>query len=207
MRHVVLLGLIFLVVGCGASLSRIKDSQVLIPENQMGVVVMAYDNVFNDTTVDIRGHTSASIEAQKFEQDNNYFVTTLPAGEYYYTRVYIYKRAIYVDLLEGDKKDRWKFTVKPNQINYIGHLDMKLSDYNRYSIAIHNNSVLALEFLEKEYPNLIEKYRINLGMYNVKDNFFGYISELKANIAAKEVSEDKSASATQKIDEKELKND
>jgi len=177
MKKISLLLSAFFLISCGSNLQRFSNEQTIQPETNMGVVVFAARTNIALSKITISGTTSATLDTELFSKEHDFVVTTLPAGEYEYSKVYLFYNYRYLKLGGSDELD-WTFTVKPNAINYVGHLDI-FNEYGRYFVQNKNESTLAIEFLEKEYPDLLKKYPLVYGKNGIKDEFFEFIGTLE----------------------------
>jgi hypothetical protein len=97
----------------------------------------------------------------------------LPAGHYNIEEINI----IYwsdINLKDGF----WGVDIKPGQISYVGHLQVR-DQRDGYYVELENRSSLALMFLEENFKNLLANRQI---VYTGpgQDRFFEYIGKLEA---------------------------
>lgn len=92
-----------------------------------------------------------------------YFVRSIEAGEFMWSRFYIFGK--FASFGSSNK-----FIVKPDVINYNGHLRISTSS-DRAHIAVTDSEADMRAYLEKNFPRFARKYRFekSLSLFRLPD--------------------------------------
>lgn len=172
--------LVFLISACG--LSRVKTSS----EEQLINVPLAPDEgilvlgMKSDSFVDgvyLFGNDSFVADFKKgnrFDFNRQFWVAKVKSGDYSFVQI-DFNGNFYTSL---EEKALWTVTVKPQQINYIGDLEIELilEDDLFFKTELMNRSSYALEYIEQEYPYLASNYRFAFSGVG-KDEFSSLVNK------------------------------
>ena len=179
MRILLLCFSIFL-TGCASKVNIISsDLQVNLP-SKMGYVLLP---IYSNTSIfelRVSGSKYFKFDISDLRYKKNYLLIQLPEGKYSYSEIRLKKYTVINDF----KSSLWDFTVKRGVINYVGDFNLTnhSKTYNTYNLTyeIHNNSSVALEYLEKEYPQITQSHQVVYGGPG-EDDFFSYVDSISIN--------------------------
>ena len=143
--------LVFL-CGCASEVTSIRDEAEAVLDRNEGYLLMEVDTTHNLEAIHIVGPRHIKLTRTDLRTGSNYILVSLPAGRYRIDSVNRTQQYYYA--LVGDN---WDFQVREGAISYIGNLTFK-GDYWGFSgsFALINRSSFALEYLEKNFPGLLE---------------------------------------------------
>lgn len=161
-------------VSCGSTkVSSIKkDVDIPLGENS-GYLMLGVELTRNIKSIEISGARNVVLSSEDLEKVRNYFLIEMPAGDYQFDMIR-FNRRYRMELKEG----YWDFEVKPNEISYVGHLEVRTSGWwfaNTF-IELENRASDALIFLEENYPNILAAKKVRFRGPG-EDKFFEYIEE------------------------------
>lgn len=161
MRPLVIMFVAMLLGACATQVTSLKYDQDKPLANQQGYLLLGVQTNQNLHTIDISGPQDIELSSADIKKGTNYLLVDLPAGTYTINQV-LFGHYRAVDLNDEEK---WQFEVVPGQINYVGHLEVRLRGYWRvtHQIELVNSSSEALEFLLEKYPNLYSKRSLVYG--------------------------------------------
>ena len=94
--------------------------------------------------------------------DDNFWVISIPEGEYTW-------RGIYVDTKHSEFRNEMDFKIESGKLNYIGDMVINISsDIETYTMGVLDQTEFAKERIEKDFPNLYERYRFVKNLTNDK---------------------------------------
>ncbi|MCJ8268579.1 MAG: hypothetical protein MJK04_04165 [Psychrosphaera sp.] len=168
---ILLLGLL---PGCATKITSIKaDLPINIKSNE-GYLMLAIDTNVNLINLRLGGKKSPEFQREDLRVGSNYLLTSLPAGQYYLRS--IGSRGIYHRNNHKLDGDELKFTIKPNQINYVGTVHLRKAVWSPSSrFILINQSSLAFEYLQQHFPKLLASQGISYQGPG-EDNFFDVIN-------------------------------
>lgn len=173
--RLIFLSFSLLLCSCANTVTNLPDAKHQRAQNSGYVLLPVFRNI-NVHEISITGPTNFQISKSDLIEQERYMLIELPAGNYRYDDIVIYKYFIEHDF----DADLWDFNVQPNAINYIGHLKIKNLGFLRVHLEIQNNSSVALEYLEENYPQLMSQYPlIYSGMGN--DDFLSSLENAAPN--------------------------
>lgn len=176
-KYLGILSLILFLSSCTHKMSYVNHDEVShVPEGN-GLVVIGLTTNSPYYKLNISGKTSTDIEYDLLKKADPFIVVSLPFGDYEFERVWLNKYQ-YVELNDSDNKQNWKFSVRENEITYVGNLAVSRKLGNRFYIRIINRSSEAFEFLDKGYSDVLKSKKIRFSG-SEKDNFMAYLSALK----------------------------
>lgn len=159
----VLVYLLFLLSGCSTTVDTIKkDIDKIEPSNKddKGYLLLGLNSNRNLKSLYIDGPKDIEVTQKDLQIYDDYIFLDLPEGEYRISKIR-FSRYVRSDI---DEESYWSFSVKANEINYVGDLNIKSFFFSsNYTIELINNSSLALEFLEQSYPTILSKRAITFG--------------------------------------------
>jgi len=166
--------LVVFLSGCVSKVSSIKVDADLPLEEGEGYLLMSVETNVQLQSLSILGEENVKLTENDLKKGSNYILIDLPSGDYKISKVtksHWYSHS-YVKL---DEK-YWSFQIKPNVVSYIGHLNVK-SNYwmTEGYFVLNNKSSYALEFMEQQFPNILEK-RTLAYQGPGKDDFLNYIN-------------------------------
>lgn len=186
---------VFLLTGCVASVSAVKDySGKLAPGD--GVLVVAVDTMlpFSDLRLIRPNDTFAAIAASNLQTGRSVRFIEVPAGEYQWAKIDLNDNGYvhYYVALDQNKKERYTFTVKPGVINYPGDFVVTIDEnrkvwvkaylyqaINRYYIHQIDRTAMLLEDLSPDQATMVQR----LGLVYTgpgNDDFLAYYNSLKS---------------------------
>jgi hypothetical protein len=163
-----------LLSACSFKMVHVNEGAQPKLEPEHGLIVIGIKTNTPFKSIQIAGDSSSKIGLELLKQADPYFVATMPAGEYEFSRIWL-NDFFYVRL---NDEQNWSFKVKPNEITYIGDFMMRKLGNGFYLSNTLNNSTSALEFLEDKHSELLEKYQLSYAGSD-KDLFFEYLEKLK----------------------------
>lgn len=168
---------VVLLSGCGATkVSAQKQDQDKLNSNTQGYLLIGLVNDYSLDALFIWGEKDLKLTRQDLSAGENYILIPVPAGEYRLGQInYNYYFRTKLD------EDAWRFTIKPGQINYIGHLTVEQPFFWFFAnnIELKNQAAGAQRYLEAYFPNLITERNIVYAGPG-QDRFFEYIDQLEA---------------------------
>jgi len=168
----VVLGLMFILSSCATKVTSIKeDKNKLIKENS-GFILFGVDTNRNLKSIQLSGPQKIKLTSEDIQKGTNYLLVDLKAGTYTIDKIN-FNNYMYLRLNDTD----WKIEVKPQQISYVGHLELVTRGY--WILTSHselvNRSSEALEFMEDNYPNMLASRKLVYGGPG-NDNFFDLVA-------------------------------
>jgi hypothetical protein len=143
--------------------------------SQEGYLLMSVETVRDLKKIIISGKKKIELTTNDLKEGSNYILLPLPAGKYKIEKVFT-KNKIYFEFDEHLEEGIWRFNVAPNVISYIGNLEAVVSSSGwRGRFEFVNQSSQALEYLEKEFPTILESRKIQYTGPG-EDRFFQLIS-------------------------------
>lgn len=175
MRSLFLLVLACSIFGCATNVTSIKVDADKNLKAGRAYVLLGLETDRDLKKISISGPQNISMSHKDLKQGSNYLLVDLKAGTYTIDRVHLdsYWRVYF-------KEEYWQFTVSPDQISYVGHLELVNHGYwaTHTETVLANRSSEALEFLEDKYPNILANRKLTYGGPG-SDNFFDYVQSLK----------------------------
>lgn len=163
-------------LGCSTQVSSIKNDQVTSLSADEGYLFLVVDNSNNLYEMHIKGVKNIILTDADLRRNSNYILLKLPEGKYEISEIKL-NTYYSVNLKERDKY--WSFNIYKNSISYAGHLITK-RNYNFYnpglSLEIENQSSVAMEYLELNFPVLLESTQVNYSGPG-EDDFFKFIQD------------------------------
>lgn len=164
------------ITSCASTVNEVSDGSQVLPEN-MGYVLIPVISNTNIHQIRFLGQTFFQLDKNNLTSKRNFILIELPAGQYSYSKLFLNQLVVLDDFEDGV----WDFTVKAGVINYVGdfvvHNNSRIWGKYQLSVSIENNSSVALEYLEKQYPTILQSYELT---YNGpgEDDFFPFIKSL-----------------------------
>ena len=173
MRILLILIALVLLASCATEVTSIKQDQHRILDSGKGYLLLGVETNRDLKTISISGPQNIKLSSANTKRGTNYLLVDLEAGIYTIDKVRLdnYWR------FDLDDEEYWTFEVLPNQISYVGHLEIVQRGYwQRYTHAeLVNRSSESLEFLEKKFPNVLSNRAIAYGGPG-EDNFFEFLT-------------------------------
>ena len=155
-RFIFSLSILFSLSGCASLVvPDVADSVTL--EKDQGILATNIVTNISGLTVTIIDKTNIMVASAIFKPNagENFRVITLPAGEYSW-------RGIYMGGKYSEFRDKMDFTIKPQEVNYIGDLLIDVDLFSStYRMGVRDGSDEAKKYVEKTYPALSKTYRFN----------------------------------------------
>ena len=163
--------------GCASKINTISNNlQVNLPE-KMGYVLLPVSTNTSIFELRISGSKYFKFNKEDLKYKQNYMLIQLPEGKYSYSEIRLNKYTVVNDFKSG----LWDFTVKRGVINYVGDFNLTnhSKTYGTYNLTyeIHNNSSIALEYLENKHPDIVKEYNVVYGGPG-NDDFFDFVESL-----------------------------
>ncbi|AOE50213.1 hypothetical protein [Kangiella sediminilitoris] len=180
MKRIIALAMVIAIAflsGCTTKLQNFSNNQKLEPDNSNGIVVIAYESDTAIYSLTFSGPGNYELEHTLYDDNHNFVVTSIPAGTYDITKVKIISKYQYIPLGTNEKAN-WKVNIEPNKINYIGHFNIE-NVGRGFIVQIKNSSTIAMEFLQKNFPDLLARYQLTYSKDGPEDAFFDYINKLQ----------------------------
>jgi hypothetical protein len=178
-----LLGAVLL-TSCATKITKLEVDADKPLDGQSGYILLSVDTNNDLQRVRIAGPKTLEISEEDLTAGSRFMLVDVPAGEYDFTGVTFnaYSRS---ELSEGS----WHFRVEPGKINYIGNLTVEVSGLlavlgiytEEPTVLLENKSVDALEFMQKNYPNILAARPMVYGGAGT-DYFFPYVQNINAKV-------------------------
>lgn len=161
MRIVFIFFALFFFTSCATKVTSIKQDQDRTLGAERGYVLLGIQTNRDLRTILIDGPQKISLSSADIKKGTNYLLVDLDSGTYR-IRSISFGNAMNSIL---KNKDYWSFEVAPNQISYVGHLEIVQRGFWIFltHVELVNRSSEALEFLEDKYPNLLANRNITYG--------------------------------------------
>lgn len=169
--------LALLLTSCATTVTTIKKDQDRVLNNNSGYLLLGIETNRNLKTIRISGPQTIELSSADIKKGNNYLFIDLEAGQYTIDKIRLDKYWF----VELDDEEYWDFEVKPNQISYVGHMEIVRHWFwgGATNAELVNRSSEALEFLEDKYPNILTTRSVTYGGPG-EDAFFEFLkSEFK----------------------------
>jgi hypothetical protein len=157
--------------------TSLKDDAEVINENdtERGYLLIGVETNTNLKTISIDGPRDIALSHEDLREGTNFILVPLMAGTYDVADIemdYLFKFDI-------DDKEKWQFSIRPQTISYVGHLEIKTSGYFvRYArLELVNRSTEALDFMEQKFPSILDNRELHYGGPG-NDDFFDYLQQL-----------------------------
>ncbi|MEJ2417318.1 MAG: hypothetical protein P8Y45_10390 [Exilibacterium sp.] len=135
-----------------------------------GYLLLAVDTSINLDFIHITGTKSARLTSDDLQKGSRYILIKLPAGNYEFNKIQLSNVYNY-----SMKSDIWRFEVKENAVNYIGNLMVRHYDFgSRAYFELINRSSFALQYLNAEFPNILNGRTVEYGGPG-EDDFFSTV--------------------------------
>lgn len=153
----------FILTACATRVENIKQD---VQTNQLavgqGYLMMTIETNTDMRSIEIDGQQAIQVGQEDVRKGSNHILVALPAGEYYFSQVTAHNLfgTSRFDL-EDDKDQDWGFKVEANTISYVGLFRVENSNWGYYSsFILINQSSQALEYLEENFPLLLNNHQI-----------------------------------------------
>lgn len=158
MKNLICVFLLIILAGCSSTAENIKLDQDNITNIDNGYLLLGIDTNRDLKSIRLSGAASIELTHKDISADADYILIQLPAGQYTFNKIDL-DRYFYLDF---DEEKLWDFSVKSGKINYVGHLELFNRGFFSRSINIEllNKSSQALEFMEEQYPNILNARQI-----------------------------------------------
>lgn len=174
MKHFLTFLLICTLAGCVNTANKMTTDVDTLKEPNLGYALIGLQSRKGFKSLLLNGEEYVRLDANDINQSSTYLLIPLKAGTYNFYRVEF--NLGYTEF--NTDSDYWEFTVTPGTVNYVGHL--KMSGRSTFGISeakLVNHSSNALEFMEQEFPNILESRQIVYGGPG-EDNFYDFIRTL-----------------------------
>lgn len=148
------------------------DAAPLVRGEGYLLVAISSPRLFFDT-LSLEGRTSYQFEGRDFDDEINFRIIKLPAGEYYWSRMVLSGTRSYFKF----KKNEYPLTVKAGRVNYGGMFLAEAVGSQRGAIQIVNRVTSAIEFVEECCAEMLQKYPLRFAAAG-NDSFVDYYSAL-----------------------------
>lgn len=172
-----LLIIAFLLTSCTYTVKSLKEDNQIIQnlENHKGYLLIGVETEHNLKQITIDGPENIRLSHADLKKGSNFILIPLSAGDYQIDSVtYNY----WVESRMSDE-EVWSFTVKPQTISYVGHLEIKEQPFFQLFIQLElvNRSTEALDFMELKFPSLLNERELFYGGPG-EDDYFQFIKGL-----------------------------
>lgn len=174
-----LLILLCFLTGCTNTVKSIdKGSENTINlSKEQGYLLIGVDTEYNLKKISIDGPDYIRLSHHDLRAGSNYILIPLESGEYNIEEITYnsYWKSKPID------ESEWVFTIKPQTISYVGHLQVeKELFYGRVvDIELVNRSTEAIDFMTLNFPSILHERELFYGGPG-EDNYFQYIKEIGA---------------------------
>ncbi len=159
---------VFILNACSQQVSSIKNNAPTTLEKNDGYLLLSVDTQLNLKQLRVVGAKNFHLGATDLTKGKHYILVALPAGEYRFEMVKL--NAWWAVLL---KDGYWSFKVNPNQISYVGELQLK-----GRAPELENRSSMALQYLEKQHAELLKHYVVRYSGPG-DDHYFEFVESRK----------------------------
>lgn len=141
-------------IDCAAgNIKNVKDTAKL--ESTEGILVTnVVSNARMKVTIDRidREHSTLSSVAMQIKSGENFRVIAIPAGDYFWSGIYVSNRYRNFD-------GYFRFKIIPGKINYIGDAYININwDRRRFHLVFVDHNLEARQQLKESYPNVSRSY-------------------------------------------------
>jgi hypothetical protein len=112
-------------LGCATKLKSIKSGAQIYATNKQGYLLLNVDTNIDIYKIRITGRKNFELTKEDLRVGSNYMLLPMAPGDYRLWRVILETQGgrRFVNLTES----LWHFTVRPNSIGYIGHMEIETS--------------------------------------------------------------------------------
>lgn len=183
MRRLLLLSCALLLSACASKVTNIKEDRDTLSKADEGYLLIGIETNRSLKAIYIDGPKSLVLTAEDIRSGSNYILANLPLGDYTITRLNL---SHYSFLKFDNDEESWQFTLAPNKVNYVGHLDITTVGYwnTRSHIVLENRSSEALQYMEQNFPTILSGRSLNYGGPG-EDSFFDYLEQTFSQQEAK----------------------
>ncbi len=187
-HKILLLVISLLLSSCRTNFIPLKPDEPIQIDPEQGFLLMRIDSSSKNTVfirigsrspiitnslykILIRGATNG-VFSEQFLQEGRFLLIPLAEGHYEFQKVEMndFPTNSYIKLKTTETQS-WEFDVKAGQINYIGDFRFRVQpDGIRVVVEMANRSSYALEYMEQNFPKLLERYAIRYTGFG-KDRF------------------------------------
>ena len=162
MRRLLLLSCALLLSACASKVTNIKEDRDTLSKADEGYLLIGIETNRSLKAIYIDGPKSLVLTAKDIRSGSNYILANLPLGDYTITRLNL---SHYSFLKFDNDEESWQFTLAPNKVNYVGHLDITTIGYwnTRSHIVLENRSSEALQYMEQNFPTILSGRSLNYG--------------------------------------------
>lgn len=172
LRIKLLFVLAFLLSSCAVQVKSIKEDKDVKLKKKYGYLLLALESSQQLDKIVISGEKNVMLGREDLQSGSHYLLTALPAGEYEFSKIKLNFR-YYLKLDEA----YWQFKIKPNAINYVGHLELKnRGGISAPSLRLVNRSSEVIGYMEEAFPNLLKTKALTYGGPR-EDDFFELAKE------------------------------
>lgn len=168
--------LLLFLTSCATKVSSLKEDKDIQLNAESGYLLLGIETNRSIKSIHINGPQNIIITHEDLKAGTNFVFTNLPVGKYTITKIKLdhYWR------VRLDEEELWEFELSPQSVNYVGHLELKQAIYWFLggTTELVNRSSEALEFLEKDYPNILANRELFYGGPG-EDNFFALLRDLE----------------------------
>jgi len=178
-----LLSCALLLSACASKVTNIKEDRDTLSKADEGYLLIGIETNRSLKAIYIDGPKSLVLTAKDIRSGSNYILANLPLGDYTITRLNL---SHYSFLKFDNDEESWQFTLAPNKVNYVGHLDITTVGYwnTRSHIVLENRSSEALQYMEQNFPTILSGRSLNYGGTG-EDSFFDYLEQTFSQQEAK----------------------
>lgn len=168
MRYFIFL-LLLIISSCATKVHTLKVDKDVNLSSGSGYILFGIDTSQNLKSLLLNGEKKIRLTHENLKKGSNYLLVDIKAGIYYIDKIRMNNNW---STWFKDKKF-WNIKIKPQQVNYVGHLEIKPTGNSAYSNSIEliNRSSEALEFMEENYPNILNNRTMVYGGPG-EDKFF-----------------------------------
>jgi len=173
MRILLIFIALVLINGCATQVTSIKQDRDRVLKKDRGYVLLGIETNRDLKSILIDGAENIKLSSADIKEGTNFLLVDLKAGKYTIEKLRLDKYW----RVELDDEEYWSFEVEPNQISYVGHLEIVRRGFwggSTYTELV-NRSSEALMFMEDNYPNILANRNMYYGGPG-EDGFFQYIA-------------------------------
>lgn len=142
--------------GCFSTVSSLENPAAVVLEQEEGFLLIEVDTTHNLEAIYITGKKNIKLTSADLRAGSNYILVDLPAGNYDIHQVDL--NGFWYYKMEDEL---WEFSVEAGVVSYVGNLTFEGHMWGSSGhFALINRSSLALEYLEDNYPDLLETRQV-----------------------------------------------
>lgn len=177
MKNLLIIFTVIVLSACNSTVTKMTvDADTIDADDTVtGYLLIGVETNINLKDIEIDGPDDIALSHDDLKSGTNFILIPMRAGHYEVRKVTFNNR--FRALLRGETD--WSFTIKPQTISYVGHLEISaMGFYSAYSkIELVNRSTEALDFMEQDFPAILSNRELFYGGPGT-DTFFDFVKTL-----------------------------